>query len=113
MNIGKIVTCTLVLFLGAWTAVWGESAPVVKLTLLHLNDQESQLLNAGNNLVDFGGAARAVAVVKKLRSAVGSDAVITISAGDNFLIGPEFKASLAAFNPALEGVDTYFDARVL
>ncbi|MDJ0816414.1 MAG: 5'-nucleotidase C-terminal domain-containing protein [Desulfobacterales bacterium] len=109
----NVITCAVVLILWTCSAAFGESAPEVKLTLLHLNDQESQLLNAGNNLEDFGGAARAVALVKKLRSAAGPDAVITISAGDNFLIGPEFKASLAAFNPALKGVDVYYDARAL
>jgi 5'-nucleotidase len=113
MDKKKIFSYAMVLIWWTLSAVFGESAPDVKLTLLHLNDQESQLLNAGNDLEDFGGAARAVAVVKKLRSAAGSDAVITISAGDNFLIGAEFKAGLAAFNPALDGVDTYFDARVL
>ncbi len=113
MNKKKFFTYAAVLVLWTLSAAFGESATGINLTLLQLNDQESQLLHAGNNLEDFGGAARAVAVVKKLRSAAGSDAVITISAGDNFLIGPEFKASLAAFNPALDGIDTYYDARVL
>ena len=113
MNKKKFFSYAVVLVLWTFSAAFGKSASEINLTLLHLNDQESQLLHAGNNLEEFGGAARAVAVVKKLRSAARSDAVITISAGDNFLIGPEFKASLAAFNPALEGLDIYYDARVL
>ena len=91
----------------------GRAVPKVALTILHLNDNESQLLHAGNGFEDFGGAARVVAVVKKLRSAAKTDVVLTVSAGDNFLIGPEFKASFAAFNTALGGVNTYFDARAL
>jgi 5'-nucleotidase len=113
MNPIKFITYAVILILWSYSATWGESAADINLTLLHLNDQESQLLNAGTHLNEFGGAARAVAVVKKLRAAAGSDAVITLSAGDNFLIGPEFKASLAEFNPALDGVNTYYDARVL
>ncbi len=113
MNKKIFIAYAVVLIFWIYSAVRGESAPDVRLTILHLNDQESQLLHAGNDLEDFGGAARAVAVVKKLRAAAKSDVVITLSAGDNFLIGPEFKASLAAFNPALGGVDVYYDARVL
>lgn len=113
MNRKKISTYAVILILWTFLAAFGGAAPDVKLTLLHLNDQESQLLHAGNKFEDFGGAARAVAALKNLRSAAKSDVVITVSAGDNFLIGPEFKASLAAFNPALDGVDTYYDARVL
>ena len=74
------------------------------LTLLHNNDGESQVVNAGADLEDFGGAAAFKTVVDQLKwSAVkGPDAptgaktgVVMISSGDNFLAGPEFNVSLS------------------
>jgi 2',3'-cyclic-nucleotide 2'-phosphodiesterase (5'-nucleotidase family) len=108
-----LITCAIILIQGINFAALGRSGMGVTLTLLHLNDNESQLIHAGNGIEDFGGAARVVTVIKNLRLAAKSDVFLTVSAGDNFLIGPEFKASLAAFNTALGGVNTYFDARAL
>ncbi len=78
-------------------------AEPVTVTLLHNNDAESQLLDAGPGREAFGGAARFVSLVDRLRSE--SVNPIVISSGDNFLAGPEFSASLAA--------DTFYDALVL
>ena len=66
------------------------------LVILHNNDGESQLLNAGRELEDFGGAARFVTLVKQQRARATEEgcAVLTLSSGDNFLPGPEFTASL-------------------
>ncbi|MBN1276440.1 MAG: 5'-nucleotidase C-terminal domain-containing protein [Deltaproteobacteria bacterium] len=70
------------------------------LTVLHNNDGESHLLNAGKGLEDFGGVARFATMVKKLKAEAGeclydlNCAVIMLSSGDNFLSGPEFDASL-------------------
>ena len=66
------------------------------LVILHNNDGESQLLNAGRELEDFGGAARFVTLVKQQREQAADEgcAVLTLSSGDNFLPGPEFTASL-------------------
>jgi 5'-nucleotidase/UDP-sugar diphosphatase len=73
------------------------------LTILHNNDGESQVINAGSGLEDFGGAARFKAVVDKLRWEAthgpwtqrgAKRGVVMISSGDNFLAGPEFSASL-------------------
>ncbi|MGH6913235.1 MAG: hypothetical protein ACREH3_05965, partial [Geminicoccales bacterium] len=66
------------------------------LVILHNNDGESQLLNAGRGLEDFGGAARFVTLVKQQRDRAEGEgcAVLTLSSGDNFLPGPEFTASL-------------------
>jgi 5'-nucleotidase/UDP-sugar diphosphatase len=77
------------------------------LTLLHNNDGESQLINAGTALEGFGGVARFAALVSRLkRKAVEpprrvpsgrqqpKSGVIMVSSGDNFLAGPEFNASL-------------------
>ena len=68
-----------------------------RLTILHNNDGESQLINAGRGLEDFGGAARFAALVAKLRQEAkdSGSGVLVLSAGDNFRAGPEFSASLA------------------
>ena len=68
-----------------------------RLTILHNNDGESQLINAGMGLEDFGGAARFAALVAKLRQEAqdSGSGVLVLSAGDNFRAGPEFSASLA------------------
>jgi len=70
------------------------------LTILHNNDGESQLIDAGGGLEDFGGAARFKTLVDKLKGQVqkgpGRRAGIFVSSGDNFLAGPEFNASLDA-----------------
>ena len=64
------------------------------LTILHNNDGESQLLNAGEGLEDFGGVARFVALTRDLRADADDGGVVMLSSGDNFLAGPEFSASL-------------------
>jgi 5'-nucleotidase len=71
------------------------------LTVLHNNDGESQLINAGSGLEDFGGVARFKTLVDQLKAEAmvyPPDAVehgyVMISSGDNFLAGPEFNASL-------------------
>ncbi|MGH2787888.1 MAG: bifunctional metallophosphatase/5'-nucleotidase [Actinomycetota bacterium] len=71
------------------------------LTVLHNNDGESQLVNAGTDLEDFGGIARFATLVKRLRNRANVPSVpraksgsITVSSGDNFLAGPEFSLSL-------------------
>ena len=67
------------------------------LTVLHNNDGESQLINAGSGIEDFGGVARFATLVDELRHdadhAPGKSASLLLSSGDNFLAGPEFKAS--------------------
>ena len=68
-----------------------------RLTILHNNNGESQLINAGREREDFGGAARFAALVAKLRQEAkdSGSGVLVLSAGDNFRGGPEFSASLA------------------
>jgi 5'-nucleotidase len=76
------------------------------LTLLHNNDGESQLINAGEGLADFGGIARFVTKARMEQRAGergGDRGVLTVSSGDNFLAGPEFNASLEKGRP-------YYDA---
>jgi 2',3'-cyclic-nucleotide 2'-phosphodiesterase (5'-nucleotidase family) len=84
---------------------------VFQLTLLHNNDGESQLIDAGVGLEDFGGIARFKTLIDELRgegegwfrrSHAGREhdrhltarGVLIVSSGDNFLAGPEFNASL-------------------
>ena len=73
------------------------------LTVLHNNDGESQVINAGTDLEDFGGAARFKAVVDELKWEAlhgpwpqrgAKRGVVMVSSGDNFLAGPEFHASI-------------------
>jgi 5'-nucleotidase len=80
----------------------GVAQPDFWLHVLHNNDGESQLVNAGSGaLADFGGVARFASVVADLRAvattypAGGVDrGSVLISSGDNFLAGPEFSLSL-------------------
>ncbi len=83
---GSAASCA---FAGEPVAFW--------LTLLHNNDGESQLIDAGSDLQDFGGVARFATLVEQLRSGAPSAPAggsLLISAGDNYLAGPEFNASL-------------------
>lgn len=75
------------------------------LTVLHNNDGESQLIDLGAGLEDFGGAARFKSLVDNLKFAAthgprlpeeqgAKRGVLMVSSGDNFLAGPEFNVSL-------------------
>lgn len=82
------------------------SASGFRLTILHNNDGESQLINAGSGLEDFGGVARFKTLVDSLRFQGNQDGgAVMLSSGDNFLAGPEFNVSL--------NNDTFFDARAI
>jgi len=92
--------------LAASGAAMAQEGPAFCLTILHNNDAESQLLDAGSELESFGGAATFVSLVEQQRAAAAAEgcaaleagdvprAVVTLSSGDNFLAGPEFNASL-------------------
>ncbi|HYZ98049.1 MAG TPA: bifunctional metallophosphatase/5'-nucleotidase [Acidimicrobiales bacterium] len=77
----------------------GEAQPddSFTLTVLHNNDGESQLINAGSELEDFGGVARFATVLNEARAQAqqgrGAGGIF-VSSGDNFLAGPEFTAGL-------------------
>ncbi|MDX2131205.1 MAG: 5'-nucleotidase C-terminal domain-containing protein [Planctomycetota bacterium] len=72
------------------------------LHVLHNNDGESQLINAGpGNLANYGGVARFKTLADNLKAfsaGYPADATekgwVLISSGDNYLAGPEFNASL-------------------
>lgn len=86
-----------------------QAGGLFRLTVLHSNDGESRLLNAGHGMEDFGGVARFAAQVKKLRREAQASAAsprggtIVLSAGDNYLASPEFDVSLKRGVP-------YFDS---
>lgn len=83
------------------------SAQTFELTILHNNDAESQLIDAGSGLEDFGGVARFKTLVDTLKAqaAANSRSVVMLSSGDNYLAGPEFNASLQ-----LPAGQPYYDA---
>jgi 5'-nucleotidase / UDP-sugar diphosphatase len=81
------------------------------LTVLHNNDGESKLLNAGRGFEDFGGVSRFATLLDREKARAVADradgcaerGVLTVTSGDNFLAGPEFQASLDKGEP-------YYDA---
>ncbi|HZD57685.1 MAG TPA: 5'-nucleotidase C-terminal domain-containing protein, partial [Anaerolineales bacterium] len=90
---------------GTRSAAASEDRVDFWLTVLHNNDAESQLINLGAGLEDFGGAARFKTLVDELKFEAthglrpgdqfgAKRGVIMVSSGDNFLAGPEFNASL-------------------
>jgi 5'-nucleotidase len=96
-----------------------------RLTLLHNNDGESQLINAPSQ-PNFGGVARFKTLVDDLRAQAADvppgpargvkRATVLISSGDNFLAGARFEASLQKGVPfydsiALRAVD--YDAMII
>ncbi|NRA57910.1 MAG: bifunctional metallophosphatase/5'-nucleotidase [Phycisphaerales bacterium] len=103
------LTASILLALAAGTAS-AQSADFY-LHVLHHNDAESQLLNAGAGaLEDFGGVDRFATVVANLRAEAqafpaGFDSgSVLITSGDNFLAGPEFSASLDSGVPFFDTI---------
>ncbi|MDE3000613.1 MAG: 5'-nucleotidase C-terminal domain-containing protein [Gemmatimonadota bacterium] len=85
----------VVLLICLLTVSGAAPAGEFKLTILHNNDGESQLINAGEGLEDFGGVDRFKTLADQLKAEARMDGgVIMVSSGDNFLAGPEFNVSL-------------------
>lgn len=77
-----------------------------KLTILHNNDGESQLINAPAS-EDFGGVARFKTLTDALKDKAdkgGRSEAIMLSSGDNFLAGPRFDASLQTGVPFYDSI---------
>ena len=86
---------TVVLLICLLTASGAAYAGEFRLTILHNNDGESQLINAGEGLEDFGGVDRFKTLTDQLKAEARLDGgVLMVSSGDNFLAGPEFNVSL-------------------
>ncbi len=66
------------------------------LTLLHSNDGESQLINAGQSAPEFGGLARFATLVENLkqRAEKDTDGFALVSSGDTFIPSTELDASI-------------------
>ncbi|MEW6364400.1 MAG: 5'-nucleotidase C-terminal domain-containing protein [Acidobacteriota bacterium] len=85
-------------------------APVAYwLTVIHSNDMESHLVNAGEGLEQFGGIDRFVGCVRRIEkeaeSAVrGRHGLIKVSSGDNFLASAQFNQSLTHGVPYYDAV---------
>lgn len=81
-----------------------------RLQVLHNNDGESQLINAGSGIEEFGGAAQFKSAVDQLRAEATAEgrANVTLTSGDNFIPSPEFNASLD-----LADDEVLYDARVI
>lgn len=88
-----------------------EQATDFTLTILHNNDGESDLFSYKGS-ADYGGIARfksAMDAHHDFYSNIGHG-VIEVFAGDSFLAGPEFQASLDSGVP---GARTFYDALAL
>lgn len=91
------------------------------VTLLHVGDQESWLLSAQGNLRDnagqaisfYGGIDRLATVMQNAQAAAASNGrfVLKLNAGDAFLPGPRFTASLDNLATAYtDGGQDFYDA---
>ncbi|MGZ5291169.1 MAG: bifunctional metallophosphatase/5'-nucleotidase [Actinomycetota bacterium] len=84
-----------------------EARVALWLTIGHNNDGESQLIDAGSGLEDYGGVARFATVVGNLEEealARRNGAFVMLSSGDNFLAGPEFNESLEKGVPFYDSI---------
>jgi 5'-nucleotidase len=79
------------------------------LTFLHNNDGESRLTSYTDALPQFGGVARFATMLNETRDfyRAQNHGVVSIFAGDTFLAGAQFQASL---DSGLPGSRTFYDA---
>jgi len=77
----------------------------IDLVIFHNNDGESQLVNAGTGLEEFGGIARFATKLKQLRATVPQQSGhLLLSSGDNILPGPELRVSLDSGKPFIDAL---------
>jgi 5'-nucleotidase len=91
------------------SALEGARAPRIDLwlTIAHNNDGESQLIDGGTGLEDYGGVARLATVVKNIEAealAQPKGGFVMLNSGDNFLAGPEFNESLQKGVPFYDSI---------
>ncbi len=92
---------------GAAEPVAAKSKVSFWLTIGHNNDGESQLIDAGTGLEDYGGVARFASLIKRAEDealARRNGGFILLNAGDNFLAGAEFNASLEKGVPFYDSI---------
>jgi 5'-nucleotidase len=104
----RFASASLLLALAAATA---SAQTDFYLHLLHHNDGESQLIDAGGTLADFGGVARFATVAANLRAEAmtpppggAASGSLLITSGDNYLAGPEFAISLRQGAPFFDTI---------
>lgn len=75
---------------------FASAGAAFRMTLLHHSDGESQLLDAGNGATDRGGIHRFKALfdTARVQASAKKRTVLAVTAGDNFLAGKEWQASL-------------------
>lgn len=80
-----------------------------QITVLHNNDGESRLLQYSDGQPQYGGVARFATLLDTTRSFYEGQGhgVVSVYAGDTFLAGPQFQASLESGAP---GSRTFYDA---
>ena len=97
--ITSLVAIVLATVLAAPTAsvVAEEVTPEFTLEVFHFNDGESDLLGETEGDVGSGSIARFATVLADLRTAAvaATHGHVTVSAGDNYLAGPELAAGVA------------------
>lgn len=118
-RIGSAVAFALLLSTSPYVAAAASEG----LTLMHVGDQESWLLSAAGNVRDvngnplsfYGGVDRLAQIIANERTtAIGaSRSVLTLNAGDAFLPGARFNASLDNLGSAYLGGPDYYDARAM
>jgi len=103
------------------TAFVANTAFAEGVTVLHVGDQETWLLSAQGNLRDnagqaisfYGGIDRLATVIANAQTAASAagKTVIKLNAGDAFLPGPRFTASLTNLSTAYtDGGQDFYDA---
>ena len=85
------------------------SAQDYHITILHNNDGESRLTSYTDALPEYGGVARFATMLQQTRNYYSglNHGVVSIFAGDTFLAGAQFQASLDSGAP---GSRTFYDA---
>lgn len=94
---------------GARTTGTEEAAASFWLTLLHNNDAESKLLDAGPGEQNVGGISRFASVLERLRTEfddarTADRGLVVVSSGDNYLAGPELTAGLEREGPPFDAL---------
>lgn len=114
----KYLTACVMMAITTSTA-WAEG-----VTVLHVGDQESWLLSAQGNLRDnagqaisfYGGIDRLATVIKnaETQATTAGRSVLKLNAGDAFLPGPRFTASISQLsNGYSDGGQDFYDAIAL
>ncbi|MCU0805863.1 MAG: 5'-nucleotidase C-terminal domain-containing protein [Burkholderiales bacterium] len=109
------------LLVAAFASAQALAFPIAEgLSILHVGDQESWLISAQGNLRDngtqalsfYGGVDRLAAVMarEQAEAQAAGRSVLKLNAGDAFLPGPRFNASLQNLASALNGGQDYYDA---